>query len=76
MLCGHCLPADATCLLALVCSGQPGLSRLLECLLSSCLLSALADMSYEVYLLHLLVSPPAASSTLLLQCIQTRCGSA
>ena len=61
-------PLVPTCLLALVCSGQPGLSRLLARLLSSRALSALADVSYEVYLLHPLVRPPAASSTSLLQC--------
>ena len=56
-------PLVPTCLLALVCSGQPGLSRFLAWLLSSRTLSALADVSYEVYLLHPLVSPPKPTRT-------------
>lgn len=52
-------PLAPSCLLALLCTQQQqrGLSRLLARLLSGRALSALADVSYEVYLLHPLVSP-------------------
>ena len=53
---GFLCPLVPSCLLALVCTKQPGLSRLLGQLLSTKLLSGLADVSYEVYLLHPLVS--------------------
>ena len=49
-------PLTAACLLALLCTRQPGPARLLSRLLSSRMLAALADVSYDVYLLHPLVS--------------------
>lgn len=57
---GLLCPLVPACLLALVCTRQPGLSRLLGRLLSMKMLSGLADVSYEVYLLHPLVSPNSA----------------
>lgn len=54
---GLMCPLVPACLLALVCTRQPGLGRLLGRLLSMKLPSGLADVSYEVYLLHPLVSP-------------------
>ena len=54
---GLLCPLVPSCLLALVCTRQPGLSRLLARLLSVRPLSSLAEVSYEVYLLHPLVSP-------------------
>lgn len=49
-------PLTATCLLALLCTQQPGPARLLSRLLSSRVLAAVADVSYDIYLLHPLVS--------------------
>lgn len=49
-------PLTAACLLALLCTRQPGPARLLSRLLSSRMLAALADVSYDIYLLHPLVS--------------------
>ena len=54
---GVLCPLVPSCLLALVCSGQLGPGGLLGRLFSMKLLSSLADVSYEVYLLHPLVSP-------------------
>jgi len=59
-------PLVPSCLLALTCTKQSGLSSLLGPLLSMQPLSALADISYEVYLLHPLVSPPEALQCLIL----------
>ena len=49
-------PLTAACLLALLCTRQLGPARLLSRLLSSRMLAALADVSYDIYLLHPLVS--------------------
>lgn len=54
---GLLCPLVPSCLLALVCTGQPGPGGLLGRLLRMNLLNSLADVSYEVYLLHPLVSP-------------------
>ena len=62
---GFLCPLVPSCLLALMCTRQPGLSRLLGRLLSTRLLSGLAEVSYEVYLLHPLVSPSSALTSLL-----------
>lgn len=59
-------PLVPSCLLALTCTKQSGLSSLLGRLLSMQPLSALADISYEVYLLHPLVSPTEALQCLIL----------
>ena len=59
-------PLVPSCLLALTCTEQSGLSSLLRRLLSMQPLRALADVSYEVYLLHPLVSPPESLQCLVL----------
>ncbi len=59
---GLLCPLVPACLLALVCTRQPGLSKLLGRLLSMKMLNGLADVSYEVYLLHPLVSPDSAAA--------------